>query len=298
LFTASVTAWAAGDGPAVARFGIEGVALARKLGSAERLAYALSVIHSNLPDPRQNLQPHFAQCLAAAEATGDPWLMAFVRMCYAIGAAQVGDLETSCQQGRRAVEQCRSVGDDWLAAIASAPLGLGLLQLGHIDEAEVHLRQALGTLSQMRDWKWVGNALLGLAMVARHRHDIEAMTRSYLESLVVCRDVGDTGNLPLALEGLAAAAAACGKNEVAARLLGTAEVARAAGGQPIIPVYDELFENTRSRVLEGLDEIVFAAAFRDGRRLDVNQALVAAEQLVVFHHGELDESVLKDRPRE
>jgi hypothetical protein len=140
---------------------MEGVALARKLDSAERLAYALSVIHSNLPNPRENLHRHFAECLGAAEAAGDRWLQAFATMCYAIGAAQVGDLETSCEQGRRAVERCRAVGDDWLVAISSAPLGLGLLQLGLLDEAQAHLHQALGTLRDMGDWKWVNNTLLG-----------------------------------------------------------------------------------------------------------------------------------------
>ncbi|MGI9147862.1 MAG: ATP-binding protein [Chloroflexota bacterium] len=282
LFTACVTAWAAGDGPAVARFGMEGVALAQRLGSAERLAYALSVIHSNLPNPRENLHPHFATCLGAAEAAGDAWLLAFTTMCYSIGAAQVGDLETSCEQGRRAVERCRALGDDWLAAISSAPLGLGLLQLGLVDEAEAQLQDALGTLRQMGDWKWVNNTLLGLAMVARQRADYDTMAHHYLESLSVCRDVGDSGNLPLALEGLAATAAAWGNLEAAAQLLASAETAHADGVQAIIPLYEDLFAATDAKVRVALPAADYAAAVRKGRGLQVDQALVAAEELVAF----------------
>jgi hypothetical protein len=46
------------------------------------------------------------------------------------------------------------------------------------------------------------------------------MLHVYAECLGLRRDVGDTGNLPLALEGLAAAATALGDRTSAARLLG------------------------------------------------------------------------------
>ena len=106
LFTGSVTGWAACYGPAVRRFGLEGVALAHDLHSPVRLAYALSVIASNMPDAGERLHKHYAECLQAAAATGDSWLCAFARVCYAVAAAQLGDLATSCKQGRLAVDEC------------------------------------------------------------------------------------------------------------------------------------------------------------------------------------------------
>jgi hypothetical protein len=252
---------------------VEGVALAKELGSPERLAYALSVIASNLPDAHRNLHAHYAECIQAAETTRNPWLAAFARACYAVAAAQLGDLETSCTQGRQAVEQCRAAHDDWLFAAASGPLGLGLVLLGQIDEAELHLQEALPLLYELRDWKWAVSTLIGLGLIGRKRGDIDGMERGYAKAAVICRDSGDAGNLPLAFEGLAATAVAKRNGHLAARMLGAAETARAAGGQPILPIYDELFATTDSLVGELLGRTELAAGREHGRRLSTDEAL-------------------------
>lgn len=280
LFTASATAWAAGDGPAVARHGTEGVALAKALHSPERLAYALSVIASNMPDAQRNLHAHYAECLLAAEDVGDAWLVAFARLCYAVAAAQVGDLQTASEQGRRAVGEARAVADDWLVALAGGPLGLALVFLGQVDEAERYLEEALGTFRQLGDRKWVVNSLLGLGMVARQRGEVDAMARSYVESLILSRDAGDTGNLPLTLEGVAATAIAWGEARTAARLLGAAESANALGGQPILPVFDQLCSATKASARQPLGEAAFSVAWQEGQRLTVDEAVAVGQELL------------------
>jgi hypothetical protein len=182
-------------------------------------------------------------------------------------------------QGRLAVDQSRAVGDDWLVPIASGPVGLGLIQIGEIDEGEARLRDALEPLRQIGDWKWVINCLIGLGLVARRRGDVDNMLQVYGECLGLCRDAGDTGNLPLAHEGLAAAATALGDSTRAARLLGAAEAARTAGGESILPVYDELFDATRAAVQNALSVPAFTAAYQDGRRLSTDQAVASLEPL-------------------
>ena len=101
--------------------------------------------------------------------------------------------------------------------LSSGPLGLGLVLLGHVEEAEVHLTAALPILRELRDWKWVVNTLLGLALIARRRRDlIGALARHYADAASLCQDWGDVGNLPLAFEGMAATAAASGNSRAAA----------------------------------------------------------------------------------
>jgi hypothetical protein len=105
------------------------------------------------------------------------------------------------------------------------------------------------------------------------------MLHVYGECLGLCRDAGDIGNLPLALEGLAAAATVLGDCTSAARLLGAAEVAHAAGDESILPVYEELFDATRAAVRDALSMSAFTAAYQDGRRLSTDQAVVAGQSL-------------------
>jgi len=47
-----------------------------------------------------------------------------------------------------------------------------------LDEAQAQLHQALGTLRDMGDWKWMNNSLLGLAVVARQQADVETIALS------------------------------------------------------------------------------------------------------------------------
>jgi DNA-binding CsgD family transcriptional regulator len=273
LFMASLMAWGEGDGPAFDRFGREGVAVSRAINSPERLCYALSIYATNLPGARDGLHAHYAECLEAAHAAGTPWLLAWVRMCYAVAAAQLGDPETACRQGREAVERFRQLNDAWMAAISAMPLALGLLQMGQLEPAEATLREALPVFRQVRDPKWIDTSLLGLGLIARQRGDVDEMARSYAEAVMLCRDAGDTGNIPLALEGLAAVAAARRGWEQAARLLGAAKAARSLGGQPTIPAYEQVYPATAAAVRAALTEAAFTAAWEAGQRLGLDEVV-------------------------
>jgi len=63
-------------------------------------------------------------------------------------------------------------------AVKAVPSHRGRLQLGLLDEAQAQLHQALGTLRDMGDWKWMNNSLLGLALVAGQQADVETMALS------------------------------------------------------------------------------------------------------------------------
>ena len=79
----------------------------------------------------------------------------------------------------------------------------------------------------MRDPEWIDTGLLALGMIASAREDVGGMQQLYAENLVLCRDAGDTGNSPMALQGLAATAALRQDRALSARLLGATHVATA-----------------------------------------------------------------------
>jgi DNA-binding CsgD family transcriptional regulator len=79
--------------------------------------------------------------------------------------------------------------------------------------------------------------------------------------------------LPLALEGLAAVAAARRSWEHAARLLGVAEAARSLGGQPTIPGYEQLYPATAATIRAALGDSAFTAAREAGQRLELDEAV-------------------------
>jgi DNA-binding CsgD family transcriptional regulator len=96
---------------------------------------------------------------------------------------------------------------------------------------------------------------------------------------MLCRDAGDTGNLPLALEGVAATAAARHAWLPAGRMLGAAEAARRTEGQPTIPVYEQLYAATAATVLQALGQKAFLRAWETGHRLGVDDAVAEAQTL-------------------
>ena len=278
LFTAALLAWGAGDLSREARLLDEGVAVARALGSQERLGWAMVLFPLDRPDSRARLHAHYAEGIAAAEASGNAWLVADAHLCYAASAAQLGDPVTACREGLKAAEQFRALGDDWFEGLGEEQVGLGLLQLGKTEQAAVHLRAALRLV---QDAKWRAVSQIGLGFIARQQRDTAAMGGAYADALACCRDAGDIGNAALALEGLAAFAMARGDVPESVRLLGAAEAARRSGAQPTLPgMYERLYPETEAAARQMLGDDSFATVWRNGHRLTLDQVVTTSQALL------------------
>jgi len=96
----------------------------------------------------------------------------------------------------------------------------------------------------------------------------------------LCRDAGTAGDLPLCLEGLAAAAFGLGQVARAARLLGAAEAAHTAGLTPTMPGFEQAYQATARAVVARLGEATFAVEAAAGRALPLTEVLAEAHTLV------------------
>jgi non-specific serine/threonine protein kinase len=104
---------------------------------------------------------------------------------------------------------------------------------------------------------------LGAVEVARGHgeHGLSLVT----ESLALRRDLGHKRGVTDCLEGLASAESAIGRLERAARLLGAAEARREDSGEPLPLAWRGDHERALSTVQAGLDEVILARCWAEGR---------------------------------
>lgn len=128
-----------------------------------------------------------------------------------------------------------------------------------------------------------------LAKVIAAQGDLTAARALYEESLIPGKGMNSnlsSLDLPAALEGLAAVAAAQGEAAWAARLWGTAEAQREAHGTPLAPIFLADYEQAVTAARTHLGERSFATAWAEGRSTTFEQALAAQTPLTKPISGE------------
>ncbi|MFD9950347.1 hypothetical protein ACFWYW_56715 [Nonomuraea sp. NPDC059023] len=115
------------------------------------------------------------------------------------------------------------------------------------------------------DWQ-PGLALIHaeLGFVAEQRGDAEAAHRLHLAGLEAARMTADRRAVALALEGLAGAHALSGDHRRAARLLGTAHMARESACAPLPRTERSDVDRITTAVLAALGEKTFEEEFGRG----------------------------------
>jgi DNA-binding CsgD family transcriptional regulator len=280
LWTAGMAAWEEGDGAAVHALSEENVALSRALGDPGRLAYALAMLGNSARHDVPRMNAIFAEAQGAAEQDGDPWLVGFISLCYAIAATQLGAVTTARAQATEAVTRFRALREPWMVASSTLQLGLALLQAGEDGPARARLEECLPLLRQQRAWKWAIVALIGTGVIASRAGDAAAAGAAYGEALGLCRDTGSSaGDLAACLEGVAAAAAAGGQPARAARFLGAAGVAREAAYASTMPGFEERYGATERAVRAALGAEAYATLHADGREVSLAEAAAEARDV-------------------
>jgi predicted ATPase/DNA-binding NarL/FixJ family response regulator len=280
LTTAATAAWGEGDSAAVHALSEEAVRLSRALGQPRILAHALLALGASTQHDAAKMHAIYREALSLARQVGDPWWVAFALLCHGIAAAQLGEATAARERSAEAVARFEVLGDPLMEAIARLQSGMALFQLGEYQPARAQLGACLPVLREVRDLKFTLVALTGLGLVARLDGDAAGAARSYAEALALCRDAGAAGDLPMCLEGLAAAALALGEGAQAARLLGAAQAAHEAGFAAMMPGFERAYRETVAATRRAIGEEAFAAAAAAGRTLSLAQALAAAQALL------------------
>jgi predicted ATPase/DNA-binding CsgD family transcriptional regulator len=279
LNTAAILAWGDGDTLAAHALAEAAVTLCRELHAERELAHALLTLGASTDGDHSAMVSACSEAMRLFQQQGSQWWLAFGQLCRGIAAAQLGDMPSARADAAQATRAFENLGDAFFLGLAHMQLGLAQLQLGEIAEARLHLEASLPALRDAHDWKYTGVALIGLGSAARAGGDALAAAVAYTEALTLCRNAGAAGDLPLCLEGLAAAALHLEQPETAARLLGAAEAAQATGFTATFPGFEQAYRATARLLADVLQPAQFAAELELGRSLTLADVLSVAQRL-------------------
>jgi non-specific serine/threonine protein kinase len=243
------------------------VARARALGFAAYFAY--------LQGDREAAVPLVDEALALARAVDDPLAIVTALVYQAILAKAAGDIDRTETYLQEALARSREAGLERGIRVAFMILGETARMRGD-DRAAPLLEQSLALAESAGDGYSQGYTLMSLGHLRLRQGDLAAAQRWLGRALAVWHDLEDVHILPHALEGLAWVDAARGKAECAACLLGAASALREAIGGTVHPHWQADHERATETALAALGERTFAAAWRRGRAMTVEQAVAYA----------------------
>ncbi|WP_242911035.1 BTAD domain-containing putative transcriptional regulator [Actinomadura terrae] len=147
-----------------------------------------------------------------------------------------------------------------------AEVGLALIarHRGDLDAAEAYLLPWLHWIRTLKGEPGLALVLAELGFIAELRGDAAAALAAHRESLESAREVGDPRAVALALEGIAGARVLSGTPGEAARLLGMAAALRTSVGAPLPPAERADVDRIASRARSALGEARYQAEFQRG----------------------------------
>jgi predicted ATPase/DNA-binding SARP family transcriptional activator len=222
--------------------------------------------------------PFLKAALDLAQATGDPEGMATALSTLTVRAVQANDSEQASALAEESLARAHEAGDPWLIAFCLQCLGGAVRSRGDIEHARTLFADSLGLMRQAGDIWCTSLILLNLGGVAQAEGDNERARRAYQEGLIFSRQLEDRRGMAWCLECLAELAAAQGRPQQGARLLGAAEGLLDAVGGSWAPTYVAGRERAIAVLRAALGEEAFATARAAGRAMPLEQACACALQ--------------------
>ena len=155
-------------------------------------------------------------------------------------------------------------------------LGIVALSQGDYGQARALFDETLTLNRELGSKGGIADSLLLLGMVALSQGDYDQATALFEESLTLFRDLGIIVEISLRLAALAGVSAARGGSKRAAQLFGAREaLSETFPGKipPLLPVFRVEYERYVNLARAGLGEEAFAAAWAEGRKMSMEQAI-------------------------
>jgi len=174
---------------------------------------------------------------------------------------------------KKAVDLARTLGEKELIVQALALFGLVVCAQGEVERAQNLCEEGLALARDLGVARVTAQALHAAGSVARAEGDDESAAALYDEGLALCRRLGNKAGAVTCLEGLASLAAAWDEPGRAARLLAAAGAARDAVGAPRPPVDRPDHDRAVADARAALGDDGFAAAWAAGQALSLERAI-------------------------
>jgi predicted ATPase/DNA-binding CsgD family transcriptional regulator len=163
-----------------------------------------------------------------------------------------------------------------------------LINLGRIASLQDDLVRAKSVLTdvlaqfrELANLEGVTESLLELGQVARRQGDDNRSAELVAQSLELCRETGNLRNTASCLERLAGLAVSSAQPVRGVSLFGAAEALRESISIPLPPVLRADYDRDVAVARTHLDEVIFAAAWTEGRKLSLNHAIAEAQHMAL-----------------
>ena len=187
-----------------------------------------------------------------------------------------GDYEEAQTFLEESLHSWKASGDRGGIALALDGLGRVARLRGDHASARNLLESSLAIRRETGDRGSAAETIKALGWVAHDQHDHVAAVALGSEALTVFWHQGDKRDVAESIELLALCAAAQGKPERTARLLGTASFLREAIGAPLPPAARADHERGITEARAALNEKAFTAAWSEGQAMTLKQAVAYA----------------------
>ncbi|HEX6286876.1 MAG TPA: DUF4062 domain-containing protein [Acidimicrobiia bacterium] len=184
-----------------------------------------------------------------------------------------GLLDEAEEQFNEAIVLCRESGLDWLAdAWCTYGLAHVAMSRGDFGAAEPLLLHCF-EYSKVNGLSWgVGHTQLSLSVMAFMLGDLEQSVERMIESIKVRAELRDSRGLCDCIGMMALHASVRGDHDLAATLIGAAEVAREASGDHLVPWQQPLLEQAVASAKANLGDD-YEVRFMEGRRLTMSESI-------------------------
>ena len=211
----------------------------------------------------------------AAEAA-DRRGLALARLAQTIAALNTGAGEAAVAWGEASIALYQALGAEGDLDTAYLCTALGLRSRREFARAEMLLEQGLRSAERRGDNYGVAVAHEGLGTVARDQEDDARALPHFAAGLAAHHRAGELWHAAWCLEGVAMALTEAGP-EWAARLLGAAAALRTSIGSPMPPPHRPPYDRCRAAILARLGDVRFAAAWDQGTRMTLADAVTEAQ---------------------
>jgi predicted ATPase/DNA-binding CsgD family transcriptional regulator len=175
LWISSFAAASQGDQSAALRSGTEALAIGRRIGDPEVVAWALQSlgVTAYLTNRWDDSIAYATETLALARTMG--WRFTALSAATLLGVARTfrGELDAAIAIARDGIRSSEELGETWERAYLLHFLAVALLHKGEPAEAEVHARQSLELKRALGDLIGMASAVEALALIAMSRGSSE-----------------------------------------------------------------------------------------------------------------------------
>jgi predicted ATPase/class 3 adenylate cyclase len=217
-----------------------------------------------------------AQLLAESRALGDPRHHALALERAASVALERGDRQRSMALLEEALVLMRRAQDKLGLAILLNVLGEDVRSGGDFARAAGLYEESLGLSSELENPFWMSVASVNLAYCLIPMGDCARARSLATQSLATIHAIGNKRNIPPGLVLICALAAAAGKAERGAVLLGAAEKFLAEQGTVLVYADRGIYEQTVRDVRAAVGAAAYAAARAEGGALSLEAAVARA----------------------